>query len=181
MASFPTTCILLLKQRKLKVDYIRDSEPRTSLCRGWRSSQGLKTTMHKYSGLFIPKKNRSTEYISIDYLPWRFFFQSLIPWWSALYLLAVNSGCPCIDLGHVLSQWEKTSVNFLTHIITGTVPKILYSCGPLLGPATGFRGKLSLLCFLRLSAQFWKVSVQRRGKMKQQSSQLQLPGPLNYL
>lgn len=74
MASFPTTCILLLKQRKLKVDYIRDSEPRTSLCRGWCSSQGLKTTMHKYSGLFIPKKNRSTEYISIDYLPWRFFF-----------------------------------------------------------------------------------------------------------
>lgn len=76
MASFPTTCILLLKQRKLKVDYIRDSEPRTSLCRGWRSSQGLKTTMHKYSGLFIPKKNRSTEYISIDYLPWRFFFKA---------------------------------------------------------------------------------------------------------
>lgn len=180
MAIFPTTSTLLLKQRKLQVDYIRDSEPRTSLCRGWCSNQGLKTTMHKYNGLFIHKKTRPTEYISIDCLPWRvfktwflgdllFFSWLLIP----VALVLIWGMC-------YLSKRRRLSISSHTSLL-GLYLRSFIPVGLFWDLPLDSEGNYPFCAFSRLSAQFWKVSVQRQGKMKQQSSQLQLLGPLNYL
>lgn len=141
MVVFTTTCTSLVEKRKLEGDCSVQSLELVCTEAGVLTEVLKPPSTRIMDCLFIRKIDPLSIFQQTTF-PSDFFFQNLIPWWSALYLLAVNSCCPCIDLGaRVISVREDVCQFPHTHHYWDRASDPLFLWASL-GTCHGIHGKI---------------------------------------